>query len=76
MHLKALILKTSLGNANSALNITAMKSVLKLRLAMLVMILWQVKNKTRKANNSLCSRKNTAPHVFANTMMKEKNMQD
>lgn len=39
MHLKALMLKTSVGNANSALNINAMKSVLKL-LAILVMIAW------------------------------------
>lgn len=42
MHLKDLILKTSVGNVNSALNINAMKSVLKLQLAM---IAWQEKKK-------------------------------
>lgn len=78
MHLKALILKTSVGNVNSALNINAVKSVLKLQLAM---IAWQEKEKKkkkkRKANNSLCMlRKNIVLHVIANTMMKENNMQD
>lgn len=57
MHLKALIPKTSVGNVNSALNINAIKSVLKLQLAM---IAWEEKTKKQKSKQFFVLRKISA----------------
>jgi len=74
MHLKALMLKTSVGNANSALNINAMKSVLNSHISHDCVVR---KTETQKTtNNCLFSYKNMMHHVIANTTMKEKNKQD